>query len=155
MFSSCFRWRVKASLISLRPSKSTSTSTTCSLSPSLNSISGKKQHKHNKAHWSDSLLIKQKQRMINAPNSSAFAVFKFHTGSQINAFIGKRPLRIFIICIMAEVARPSYEISVTALHWECDAPRKYQAELEIQWNAVPNVWQIVSVWTVSWTVWFE
>lgn len=43
MFSSGFRWRVKASLISLRPSKSTSTSTTCSLSPSLNSISGKKK----------------------------------------------------------------------------------------------------------------
>lgn len=71
--------------------------------------------------------------MINAPpNSSAFAVFKFHTGSEISAFIGKRPLRVFIICIMAEVARPSYEISVTALHRECGAPGKYQAELEIQ-----------------------
>lgn len=39
MFSSGFRWRVKASLISRTPSNSTSTSTTCSLSPSLNSIS--------------------------------------------------------------------------------------------------------------------
>lgn len=79
------------------------------------------------------MLIKQKQRMINAPpNSSAFAVFKSHTGSQINAFIAKRPLRVFIICIVAEVARPSYEISAAALHRECGAPRKYQAELEIQ-----------------------
>lgn len=70
--------------------------------------------------------------MINAPNSSAFALFKFHTGSQINAFIAKRPLRVFIICIVAEVARPSYEISVTASHRECGVPRKYQAELGIQ-----------------------
>ena len=40
MFSSGFRCRVKASLISLMPSNSTSTSTTCSLSPCRNSMSG-------------------------------------------------------------------------------------------------------------------
>lgn len=39
MFSSGFRWTVKASLISLTPSKRTSISTKCCVSPSLNSIS--------------------------------------------------------------------------------------------------------------------
>lgn len=39
IFSSGFRWTVKASLISLTPSESTSISTICWVSPSLNSIS--------------------------------------------------------------------------------------------------------------------
>lgn len=44
MFSSGFRWTVKASLISLTPSKRTSISTKCCVSPSLNSISENMRH---------------------------------------------------------------------------------------------------------------